>query len=519
MMNSNTSETKLLELEDKLLENSHTNFDTNNVFNIISYSNDRHYLRYLFTTACYENNHEIIKHFFEQCKILNDLALNACNFRCISECLDKYDRTSPIFKMTIYNKKKMFDPPNVENHYYTPFMLACYTDANKTLELLLDYYFKNYNDIYYDILSYKNNILFKICMMCNSFECCKLIYNKMLETFNETKNYEYDIFIKSFIVGANKTIEFYLETIYTPDDDTMVDILLNACRNKNNYVFSRFTHICTKENVGLCLLKAFSIRNNEDIIEKLCDYVVRFGYSPGKFQRTLEPSLMFDNHKMFISKNYNINDIIMTIISEYITSRVNYFTSYRDIKILIECALSKNSIFDLLCLIVGNVFIGKYSYIENFPYCLGVDSNVAKFVSYVISTYDCLPEYYFASSLVESFIDQKSSNLHINDFLRYCEEYKKLEKSELKDNDNNELELKDNNNELEIETPTKQLRTHLLSSNLICQYIVSKKHYRYLKKIVSNREIEHFKKHVDAVRDACENYDVYDHLVYEILGY
>jgi hypothetical protein len=188
-----------------------------------------------------------------------------------------------------------------------------------------------------------------------------------------------------------------------------------------------------------------------------------------------------------------------------------------------------------------------------------VDSNVAKFVSYVISTYDCLPEYYFASSLVESFIDQKSSNLHINDFLRYCEEYKKLEKSELKDNDNNELELKDNdnnelelkdndnnelelkdndnnelelkdndnnelelkdnNNELEIETPTKQLRTHLLSSNLICQYIVSKKHYRYLKKIVSNREIEHFKKHVDAVRDACENYDVYDHLVYEILGY
>jgi hypothetical protein len=247
---------------------------------------------------------------------------------------------------------------------------------------------------------------------------------------------------------------------------------------------------------------------------------------------------MFDDHKTFISKNYAINDVIMTIISEYITSKVNYLPSYRDIKILIDCALQKNTIFELLCLVVGNVFVGKYSYVENFPCCLGVYSNISKFVSYIITTYNCLPEYYTVCRLVESFIEEKSSNTHINDFLNYCNDYsKKMLLTELRSNINNptdstnsiptcnsetKLQVENSNITNNIENyslPTKQIRIHLLSENLICQYLVSKKHYKYLEKIVSNREIEHFKKHINAIRDVCEKYELYDHLMYEMLGY
>ena len=486
----------------------------NDLFNIITHSNDRNYLRYLFITACYENRDDVVKHFFEHCKILKDLNLNACNYRCITECLDAYDRTSPILKMMIYNKKKMFDPPSTEDHLYTAFMLACYTDASDTLKLLVDYYSEHHSELLdSDIIPYKDNILFKIAMVSNSHKCCKIIHSKMTDEF-KSKNYEFDIFMKSFVVKANKTIEYYLDNIYTSTDSSDLEILLNACRNKNEYVFTRFNHLCSKENIGICFVRAFTISDNYEIISYLCRCVELFGFETVNNKLIVstspQPLLMIYNK----IHEYPIQTILSTILCEYITSKVNYHTSHVDIKLLIDCMIkmiqeqnnnksnenkeeqkeNNKPIFQILCLILGSVFIGRHSYIEHFPNSIRIDSNISKFISSIVLEYDFLPEYYRANCFVETYISVYGTNKEVNQFLSYV--------NITKNNNNNQKIFK-----------------HLLSSNLICQYLVSKKHYTYLENIVSKKEIEYCKKHVNAVKEVFEKYELYDHLLYETLGY
>jgi hypothetical protein len=456
----------------------------NNIKNIISNSDDIPYLQYLFITSCYENNVEIVKHFLENRKECKEFDIYKCCHRCISECLEKYNRTSAIFKMMIQNKKRLFEAPLSEEHLYSAFMLSCYTDASECLFLLLEYTRNHNPEKLLSILEYKNNILFKICMISNSSKCLEII-----NTFNQSpKNFEFDIFMSAFVVKASDTIEYYLNHIYQSNDELDMKILLNACRNGIISVFLRFKHLCSGDIILSCILRAFSLHGNTEIIKDLISIASNIPVQ-SKFSRTNENTLMLDEQIKI--KNYSLDEIIHTIISEYISTKINLYTSHESIKLLIKFCIERHSIQNVMKLILGSIYIGKYSYIENYPYTTGINSKISYFISEIIKEYSCIKDYYNMSCMLEKFVELYSTNSTLNRFLDY------------------NIDIDD----------SYHLRIHLLSFNLICQCIITKKHLNYIEKIVSNREIELCEKHIKSLSDVGKKFGLYEHLLFEILHY
>jgi hypothetical protein len=327
-------------------------------------------------------------------------------------------------------------------------------------------------------------------MTSNSSKCLSLIAPKNIP------NFEFDIFISSFVVKATETMEYYLDNIYKSNEELDMKILLNACRNGNFSVFLRFRHLCLNDLIesknyntpviATCLLRAFSLHGNTEIIKDLISIISNIPTNK-KFLRSNENTLLLDER----IKNYNIDEIINTIISEYISTKVNLYNSHEQIKLLIKFCVERHSIQNVIKLIIGSIYIGRYSYIENYPYTTGINSKISYFISELIKEYNCIKDYYESSFLLEKFIELHSSNSSVNRFLDF---------------------------NIDIDNNYK-VRIHLLSFNLICQCIITKKHLDIIEKIVSGREIELCKKHNEALSDIGKKFGLYDHLLFEILHY